>query len=90
MSERTYSVADIMRKFIGPIEPTGGHVVDMVRLKNLETLLDVMDTFTNDIIRLKQYKHTHQYSMKKIGEKADEYLSETLDALKFECEEGGA
>ena len=78
---------DVVKKLIGPIEATGEHNSDQRRLHNLETAISVSSMLFVDIYTAARDKDSEEASVKKIGQRADEYLAE-LHAELTECREG--
>jgi len=66
---------DVITKLIGRISPIGETNEDEKRYQNLLATIDVVSTLLHDISIVEPCKHKVEYSMKKAGEKASEFLS---------------
>lgn len=72
-------VYEVVRKLIGPIDPVGETREDERRFENLKKMCELMDQIHTDIDDVVTYnKNRVEYSMKKAGEFADKFLTETI------------
>lgn len=74
----TLTVADIVRKLVGPIKPIGEHCIDTGRLENLKHLESVIEDLLNDITEVTDDRHRVEASMKAIGEHATKFLDDLI------------
>lgn len=58
------------------IEPTGESNTDITRLENLEDTIDLVEKLTQDIIYVARNKDAYENSVKTIGQKADNFITE--------------
>lgn len=65
---------DIVLKLIGPISPVGESGADEERLENLKKLCDLVDGLMFEIDHVASHKDRYEYSVKKAGEYADNFL----------------
>lgn len=75
---QSQTLYEIVNKLVGPISPVGCHHDDDQRLENLKTLMTLIDTLVLDIQDVAFYKNSNQPSIKRVGERADEFLKKTL------------
>lgn len=64
----------IVRKLVGPIEPEGDSSIDEKRFENLQSLIAVTDSLLRDIRDAAVNRESNEYSVKKIGVFANNYL----------------
>jgi len=69
------NIYEIVTKLVGPIMPVGETNTDDKRLENLKTMCDLVDKLLCDIYEVAPNMHRHEYSMKRAGEHADEFLT---------------
>lgn len=65
---------DIVKKLVGEIEPVGETNTDEKRFKNLEQMTNLVDSLLLEIRTVSECKTSHEYSVKKAGEFADNFL----------------
>ena len=65
----------IIKKLIGPIEPTGETNTDNERLENLIDMTALVDQLIGDIDKLTRHKTRSEHSIKQAGELADNFLT---------------
>jgi hypothetical protein len=65
---------DIIKKLIGEIKPVGETNTDNIRLNNLIETIIIVEKLLFDISKIANCRNNHQYSMKKAGEKAYNFL----------------
>ena len=70
------TVYDVVRKLVGPIEPTGDHNVDQERLSNLIAMGDLIVELMQDIDKTTTSYHRQEASMSKIGREAKHILTD--------------
>jgi len=76
MAKMDIDVYAVVKKLIGSIEPVGSQHVDNERLENLKVHIDLTAALLHDIQCVRQNKDRQEYSMKEIGQKADEFLTD--------------
>lgn len=67
-------IIEVVDRLVGSIEPYGSTQIDEERLKNLETLIEVMDEYINEIIDVTKYRNRYEYSILEIAERAYDWL----------------
>lgn len=67
-------IIEVIDRLVGSIEPYGSTQIDEERLKNLETLLEVMDEYINRIIDVTKYRNRYEYSILAIANKAYDWV----------------
>lgn len=67
-------IIEVIDKLVGSIEPYGSTQIDEERLKNLETLLEVMDEYIGEIIDVTKYRNRYEYSILAIANRAYDWL----------------
>lgn len=72
----------VVKKLIGPIQPVGESNEDKNRLKNLEDMCELVEDLMLQIREVAKSKSNHQYSVKKIGEKANSFLAELFENVE--------
>jgi hypothetical protein len=72
------TLEEIILKLVGPIEPIGDSRVDEERFENLNNLCDLVDHLVSYIDHVGCNKDRVECSMRRAGEYADNFLSETL------------
>ena len=65
---------DVVRKLAGPIRPIGETREDESRYKNLEAIIDLVDLLLDDIEEVSINKSRQEHSMKKAGDRANDFL----------------
>lgn len=78
--EKLMDTYEIIKKLIGPIDPTGRHEVDVERGRNLSTLLHVVNRLMFDINLVARHKDSHEESVRHLGQKASAFLQELSEA----------
>lgn len=79
--ERIQNVYAVTKRLCGPIEPQGESNTDAVRFENLEDTIDLAEKLVDDIIDVARHKYRGEYSMKKAGERADEFITDLKSRL---------
>lgn len=71
------NIIEVIRRLIGPIQPTGESHSDDARFANLENLLAVMKTLHCEVDEIGyEYKDAHQYSLKRAADRCSKYLDD--------------
>jgi len=70
---------DVVKKLIGPITAVGESNEDARRFGNLHKTCDLVDQLLQDIFNASYSKTRVEYSMKKIGERAEKFLKLIAD-----------
>lgn len=73
---------DVIKKLIGPINPVGETTEDNKRFANLEEMTTVVNKLLYDIYQVSKEKDRHEYSVKKAGEYAHEFLKEVNNSFQ--------
>lgn len=76
MNGRT--VYEVVTKLIGPIDPIGETNADDDRFDNLKELAILVDKLVYDIDAVIPNKRRAEFSMKRAGEYADNFLTKSL------------
>jgi len=74
MSNEKIDVYSVVKKLIGPIDPVGETQADEQRYENLLATNNLVESLLGDIYGTSTYRNRHEYSMKKSGELAHEFL----------------
>lgn len=69
----TYAV---VKKLIGEIEPAGETDTDKKRLENLKQQLELISALLDDLQSIRHHKDRAEYSIKRIGKEADDFLTD--------------
>lgn len=67
-------IIEVIDRLVGSIEPYGSTQIDEERLKNLETLFEVMDEYINEIEKVARYRNRHEYSIVTMADRAYDWL----------------
>ena len=78
---KSLNITQIIRKIIGETEPYGETRIDEIRAENQDELIEVCESFIDELIRNSKYDERVEYSMNLIGKKAKNYLIELRDYL---------
>lgn len=70
------TILAVVRKLIGNTEPYGDSAIDDNRTENLDNLIHVIDELLRDVEEVAVYKERNEYSMRAMGKKADEALTD--------------
>lgn len=68
------NVYDVATKLIGSIEPVGETYTDNERYANLKEMCNMVDLLVSDIEAIAMNKGRYEYSMKRAGIYADQFL----------------
>jgi hypothetical protein len=70
---------EIVKKLVGKINPVGETTTDNERFENLRVLCDLVENLIIDIDNVNyQNKQSHEYSVKRAAEYADNFLTKTI------------
>lgn len=72
----TFTIEDILLRFIGETQPYGETYIDEKRFENQELLINMSCILIDVLINNSKYHSRPEYSMSKIGKYAFEYLKE--------------
>lgn len=78
---RIENIYEVTQRLCGIIEPVGESHVDSVRYENLEQTIDVAERLINDIVGVATNQNRPEYSMRKAGIRADEFLMQLKEQL---------
>jgi hypothetical protein len=73
---------EIVMRLIGNITPTGDLCEDEIRFENLKNLCELVNELVTEIDDVAYDKDSCEYSKKKLGEFAYNFLSETLGIVE--------
>jgi len=73
--ERIDNVYEVTQRLLGMIEPESDSSIDEVRFKNLQKTIEVTELLIDDIIRVARHQYRHEYSAKKAGNEANEFIT---------------
>ena len=65
---------DVVRKLVGRINPVGETHTDDERFENLKTMTILVDLLLSDLDIVASEKHRHEFSRKRAGEFASNFL----------------
>ena len=80
-------IINLVNALIGEIEPVGESHTDRDRKDNIHKLIDVLDTFLDDIRSVIPYKDRTEASMKEIGESAYNWWKVNVEGMNEVLEE---
>ena len=70
---------EIVKKLVGKINPVGETTTDNERFENLRVLCALVENLIIDIDNVNyQNKQSHEYSVKRAAEYADNFLTKTI------------
>lgn len=72
------TIEGIVRKLIGPVQPTGEHNTDQQRLENIKELTRLVDDLLDDLEDAAYCAVSHEASVKAIGQHARLFLLAVL------------
>ena len=76
------NVIEVIYKLVGEINPIGETTTDDERYENLNIMIKVVDILVGDINDVTAYRNRVEYSMKKAGIRAAEYIDELRSLLE--------
>jgi len=65
---------DVVKKLIGQTQPIGETNTDDIRFEHLIELCKLTYELISELESLRQYKTSHEFSVKRVGQFADNYL----------------
>ncbi len=71
-------IYDVVKKLVGPISPVGGTNTDDERFENLKVMTELVDKLITDISNVSAYEYSHEYSSKRAGEFARDFLANRI------------
>jgi hypothetical protein len=74
-------IADMIRTLVGAIEPVGDSSLDDEIYMNQLNMQGVIDVLLDDVQHLLSNKKSYEYSVKRAGEEARNWLEEKRDWL---------
>ena len=74
-------IFEVVEELIGPVYPFGETREDESRLENLKKMTFLIDKLMFKVSRAATSKDRIEYSMKKIGEVASEFLKDIRDSI---------
>lgn len=78
-SEIKMTIQEIVAKLVGRINPVGETNTDNDRFENLKVMCNLVDYLVTEIDRVSyENKDRHEYSMKRAGEYAHDFITNTL------------
>ena len=78
---------DVVKKLTGSIRTEGETHIDDQRYENLKITIDLVDKLIGNIYLVSRDINCQEYSRKRSGKKAEEYLKELYEALKENFED---
>lgn len=73
--KRIENLYEVTQRLCGMIEPQGESNIDAVRFENLSDTIDLAEKLIEDVILVARHKDRQEASMKKAGQKADDFIS---------------
>lgn len=73
---------DVLKKLIGHIEPVGESHTDDARYYNLMEQCDIVEQLLHEVKQVSEYKDKVEYSMKKSGVFARQFLERIKEELE--------
>lgn len=74
------TIYQVITKLVGPIEPIGETNTDEKRFENLKMMTDIVNELVTEIEHV-SYSERQQFSVKRAGKFADDFLKELKDGL---------
>ena len=72
---------NVIKKLLGSIEPVGETNTDNKTFENLENTIDLIDKLLFDISMVSKKKSSYEYSVKKAGKMAADFLRDLKDSF---------
>lgn len=66
---------EIVKKIIGQIKPVGSTEIDNERFENLKATIELVEVLMAEIEYVAKGSNAHEYSIKRAGEYASDFLS---------------
>jgi hypothetical protein len=76
MAKTEFTVHEVVKKLIGPINPAGAEHIDAKRFENLEAMIDLTESLLRDLYAVSLNSKRQEASMCKAGKKAASFLYE--------------
>lgn len=76
-------VYEVVMKLIGPTDPVGDSLQDIIALVNTKELIKLTDRLIGNISSLRSYTSFPEVSVQKVGEEARNYLIELENQLPY-------
>lgn len=76
------TVANVVERLIGQIEPVGETHIDTKRFANLEDLITLVDFMIGGIVSVAEGKTSYLASVRKAGARAQMFLDDLYDCLE--------
>lgn len=73
---KTLTIYELVKALVGPIIPVGEANADEARFENLKETIELIELLIRDVGRAAESKDRHEFSMKKIGKEAHDFLTE--------------
>jgi len=70
------NIYGIVNKVVGNINPAGDASKDYIRFSNLVDMCELVEMLITDIREVSKNKDRYEYSMKKAGKYADDFLKQ--------------
>lgn len=70
------NLTEIVYKLNGEISPVGETNEDNKRIENLNNMIDLIEHLVSDINDVSAHSNNHQFSMKRAGDKARNFINE--------------
>lgn len=74
---------EIVKKLIGEIQPVGETNTDNERYENLQEMCDLIRNLVADVIKVSQEVNRQEYSIKRAGEYASNFIIHEMGILPF-------
>jgi len=68
------NIIEVIDKLVGRISPVGETNTDNERFENLETLCEVLNHYHAELVWLRRYEESYEYSVKRAGERARKFI----------------
>lgn len=81
MDNKKFSEIDIVKKIVGEVCPVGETNTDNARFENLKVMCELVDDLLGEIGVVASYDEAHEYSVKRAGEYATDFLKQIKDNL---------
>lgn len=72
-------IIKVIDKLVGGIKPQGETNIDNERFENLKTLTEVLEHYHRELYDVSYYKKRQEYSIKRAGEFADTFITESVE-----------
>lgn len=75
---KQFTITHLVRQLIGPTFPVGETTSDNTRFENLKELCELVNSLISDIDAVAFDRNSHEFSVKRAGEYAHDYLTNRL------------